>query len=93
MPARSVRVSAIPELLQEVGEQSVVDQGNCGNQVADGLFDKVRRLQVLPNRGEGGVERRQLVGPLSLFPCVFERVKDVLVVLSRLDAGRGDNDL
>jgi hypothetical protein len=79
--------------LQVVRKQAVVDERNGGNRVAYGLFDKVRRLQVLPHRGERGVERGQFVGPLSLFPCVFERVEDVLVILPRLDARRGDNDL
>ena len=35
----------------------------------------------------------ELVRPLRLFPRVLERVEDVLVILPRLDAGRGDNDL
>ena len=65
---QSVRDSRI---LQEVREQTVVDKSNRGNRVADGLLHKVRRLQVLPNRSERGVERRQLVCPLGLFPCVF----------------------
>ena len=48
---------------------------------------------MLANRGERGVERRQLVGPLRLFPGVFDLIEDVLVILAGLHAGRGDNDL
>jgi hypothetical protein len=80
-------------VLQEVGEQAVVDQGNGSDRVADGLFNKVGRLQLLANGGERIVKRGQLVGPLGLFPSILERVEDVLVILPCLDAWRGDNDL
>ena len=48
---------------------------------------------MLANSGERVVERRQLVRPLRLLPRLLERVEDVLVILPRLHAGRGDNDL
>ena len=79
-------------LLQVVGEQSIVDQGDGGDRISDGLLDKVRRLQVLLHRGQRGVKRGELVRPLRLLPCVFERIEDIFVILTNLHARGGDDE-
>ena len=80
-------------ILQVFGEQAVVDQRDGGDGISDGLLDLVGCFQVLLHGGQRAVKSRKLVRPLRPFPCVFERIEDVLVILTSLDAGGGDNEL
>ena len=82
-----------PGILQIPGEEPVIDQADGCDRIPDGLFHLVRCLQMLLNGGQSAVKSGELFRPFGLLPCILEGIKNILLILSDLDAGSGDNKL